>query len=62
MKIIWKDGYDRDTSSERLVAENIKYESEANVMLSALRYSVRQDESQWYVIVPDEHKIYIWEP
>ena len=58
MKIIWKDGYDRESVAERLVAEGIRYESDAKIMVEALRAACKGDDSQWYIIVSDNHRLW----
>lgn len=53
MKIIWRDGYNRETIADRLVCDNIKSKAEAVIMLTALRDNI--NESQWYDIVEDDY-------
>ena len=54
MKIIRVDGYDRDSVAQRLVAEGIRNQEEAKIMLGAL-CDKRGDDSNWYRLVEDNH-------
>jgi hypothetical protein len=57
-KIIWVDGFGRESVPERLVAENISNKREADIMLAALTESCSGDESQWYRIVENDRKLW----
>jgi len=54
MKIIWKDGYDRENIADRLIAENVD-EINGQKIVEELRFRVKNDESQWYRLVPDDY-------
>lgn len=56
MKIIWTDGYARETIADRLVAENVP-EVYAGIMLEALKKHYKYDESNWFRIVPDDFRL-----
>jgi hypothetical protein len=58
VKIIWKDGYDRENRAERLVAENIRNDEEAKVMLEALQETCKRDESNWYLLKKDDYVLW----
>ncbi len=57
MKIIWVDGYNRESIADRLVCENIKYKPEGETMLEALRKKIKGDHSQWYLLVEDDKRL-----
>jgi hypothetical protein len=62
MKIIAKDNFDRDHVSETLVAENVpSYYAPAIAGFLNERFS-GNNAPNFYVAVPDNHKLYIWEP
>lgn len=62
MKIIRCDNFNRETVSEGLVAENIKYEREAQIMLKALQDSAHNNSPDWYRLEQDDYVLYKWEP
>lgn len=61
MKIIWTDGLNRDHVNDNLIAEGITNEEYGDIMLKALRAS-RPYHSEWFLIVPDDHKLKKFEP
>lgn len=60
-KIVWTDGYNRDTISESLVCENIRSEAEGKRMLEGLLDSI-VDQSDWYRLIGQDESLYTWEP
>lgn len=62
MKIVCTDNFARETQSERFVAENIRNEREAKIMLDALRKTCTDHEPDWYKLVPDDYVLYRFEP
>ena len=62
MKIVWCDNFDRDNVSERVVAENIKYQKEADAMLQGLRGTCTGNGPNWYKIEQDDYQPYRCEP
>lgn len=62
MKIVCIDNFNRETKSDRLVADNITHDAEAEVMLAALRDRFSSDNSpEWYVLKPDNYRLYKFE-
>ena len=55
MKIIRADNFARESRPESLVAENIRNEEEAKLMLEALQATCHPDDSIWYRLVEDNH-------
>lgn len=62
MKIICVDNFNRETVSDRLVADNIKNSTEANLMIEALKGTCSVQGSHWYKLVQDDYKLYVFEP
>lgn len=62
MKIVWCDNFDREYISERVVAENIANDHEANIMLKALRATCSMHDANWYKLVADDYKVRRLEP
>lgn len=62
MKIIAVSNHNSETQSDRLVAENIRSEVEAEKIADGLNDSVTDNSPDFYRAVPDEYKLYIWEP
>ncbi len=58
LKIIWCDGYARESVADRLVCENISSQTEAEIILNALRDALKGDESQWYRIVLQDKELW----
>lgn len=58
MKIIRVDNFARETVAEGLVAENIQYEFEANIMLKALQATVKPGDSFWYKLAIDDYVLW----
>ena len=56
-KIIWCDGFNRESVAERLVAEHINNKDEAETMLKSLldRYG---SDACWYRVVPQAKKLW----
>jgi hypothetical protein len=62
MKIIIVDNFDRESSSDTLVAENInKYWGEKVVDFLNNKFS-GDDSPSYFKLVEDGHKLYIFEP
>jgi hypothetical protein len=62
MKIITRDNFDRDNVSESLVAENVP-ECYAKTIAGFLNDLFGGNNApNFFVAVPDNHKLYIWEP
>jgi len=62
VKIVRVDNYDRETRSERLVAENIRNDREAKIMLQALREDPEREDQDWFSVKPDEYVLYVFDP
>lgn len=62
MKIVRIDNYARETVSEKLVAENIQYQGDADVMLKALQENPKKGDEYWYKIEQDDYQLHTWEP
>jgi hypothetical protein len=62
VKIICKDNYDRDTESDRLIAENIPCERMAKVMADALNAAESASTENFYEAKPDDYKLHTFEP
>lgn len=57
MKIIWTDGFNRESVADKLVAENVR-EHEGKIMIKALESACKGgDESDWYMLVPDDYRL-----
>ncbi len=54
MKIVWTDNFNRDTIADRLVAEGITNDSEAEIMLTALRTKCTATGPDWYKLMHDD--------
>lgn len=61
-KIIAVSNFDDESVSDRLVAENIKSEMEARHMAGALNAVTGPNSADYFKVVPDDHKLYQWEP
>lgn len=61
-KIVWTDNFNRDCISDKLVAENIRSEEEAKIMLEALRDECTTYGEAWYKLQKQEEPIYTWKP
>jgi hypothetical protein len=57
MKIVQTDNYDRETVAEELVAENIKSEEYAGIMLNALQ-THRRNPAVWFKLAKDDYRLY----
>jgi hypothetical protein len=63
MKIVWTDNFDRETVSERVVAEGIRSRREGEVMLDALRATNRDPgDPNWYKLVEDDYVLRLFDP
>lgn len=63
MKIICKDNFDRETTSEWLIASNIESEDFAKTMAKALNDKYGSEYSSFYAaVVPDDYALYRFEP
>lgn len=63
MKIIGVDNYAREDKSDGLVAENVS-EFHGKIMVEALNAKLCRGDSDpiFYKLVPDDHKLYTFEP
>ena len=61
MKIIARDNYNRDDRSETLVDENVA-EYYAKLVAKLLNAYEPEDTPNYYVAMPDDFKLFIWEP
>lgn len=61
MKIITVDNHGKDYVTERVVAENIQNEREAEIILDALRNRVSEFSDDWYELKPDDYQPYVFE-
>lgn len=62
MKIITTDNFNREGHNEGLVAENVP-EYWAHKILAHLRTAYTSEHGElWFEVVPDEHKLYKFEP
>ncbi len=61
MKIIYSDNIPNDTSSEKLWLDNIPQELGQRIC-DKLNYGLGDWQGPFYRVVPDDHKLYIWEP
>ena len=59
MKIVGVDNFDRETEADYLVAENIRNEEMANVMVKALndKYCSSDHSPIHYVVKPDDYRL-----
>lgn len=64
MKIIASDNFDREIYDDILIAENITNMEAGQVMVDALNYKYcNHDNAAWfYRLVPDDHKLFVFEP
>lgn len=60
--IVCIDNYNRETISDRLVAENIKYEDEANLIAQKLNEAQPSETSQYFTVKPHDYKLYVYHP
>lgn len=61
MKIIRIDNFGRECISDVLVAENVP-EHYADRIVAALNYSINPNNDDYFVIKPDDYKLYTFEP
>ncbi len=61
MKIICKDNFDRETVSDFLVAENV-HSHIGNRIVTLLNQAEGETSPNHFVLVPDDYKLYKWEP
>lgn len=63
MKIISVDNFNRETVSDILVCENIEAKQYGDCMVKALNDKFSgEDASRYYRLVPNDHKLYKFEP
>jgi hypothetical protein len=55
-KVVWTDGYDRESVAERVVEENLSY-IEATAFCKALRDASRWD-GDWWKVVPQNYRLW----
>ncbi len=60
--LVWTDNFDRETMSERVVADNIASEKEADIMLTALRDTCNEHQDNWYKLEDDKYILRTFEP
>jgi len=62
MKIICKNNFDLETVNDRLIAENVGefYAKDITEFLNK-KYG-GYTSPDYFVIVPDDYKLYVWEP
>ena len=62
MKIVQVDNFNRDTVSDKLIAENVN-EYFGKFLVEALNKKYVDDYSpEYYRLMPDDYKLYKWEP
>jgi len=61
MKIICKDNFDRETVSERFIAEDVS-EFVGRRIVKLLNQDSPPDGSAYYELVSDDYKLYVYEP
>jgi hypothetical protein len=62
MKIIYSDNIPTDMSTERLWMEGVPLEF-GKRLCTKLNETLRDDQQgPFYRVVPDDHKLYVWEP
>jgi len=61
MKIVWTDNFNRETISEKLVADHVRVH-ESQIIIEALQKSCRHGDDDWYKLVPDDYVLYEFEP
>jgi hypothetical protein len=62
MKIINVDNFDRDSVSDKLVCENVS-EYYGEIIVDFLNDRLSSEHStDFYKLVDDDHKLYVWEP
>lgn len=55
-KIVWYDGYGRDSINEELIADNIRTIGEGRLMLDGLRFGA--SEADRYKLVESEYQLF----
>ncbi len=61
MKIIAVDNFDNESVSDHLVCENVS-EHYGNLIVKFLNREGGDNSPNYYRLVSDDHKLYIWEP
>jgi hypothetical protein len=61
MKVIIKDNFDRETVSDRLVCENCS-EPYASLIANYLNAMHPPNHNNFFMAVPDDYKLYQFEP
>ena len=61
VKIIGVSNFDDETMSDTLVAERV-VEVYARDIVNSLNDSGGENSYRYYKIVPEDHKLYVWEP
>jgi hypothetical protein len=59
MKIITVSNYDKESFAQRVVADNIKYKEDADIMVHALQNDPKRVDSVWYRIVKDDYQLWL---
>lgn len=61
-KIVAYDNFNRETVSEWVAADNIRSEIDGKTMVEALVAKVHDNGPWMYKLVPQDYKLYTWEP
>jgi len=56
-KVVWRDGYDRETVADRLIADDMN-RTQAFVLCDWLRHMSRDNESDWFVVFPQSKPLW----
>lgn len=62
MKIIGKSNFDNERVDDILIAENIRNEFYASVLVAALNDIHGEDAPYFFKVVLDSYELYSWEP
>lgn len=61
-KIVAISNFNDETQSDRLVADNIKSQYEAEIIAKALNKNTGNNSRDYYKIFPADYELYYWEP
>lgn len=61
MKIIVKDNFDRESVSDRLIAENVS-EHWAERIVDAMNAREHEHSPDFFKAVPDDYELYVYDP
>ena len=62
MKIVLASNFNEEMYNESLVAENIRSEVHGAIMVEALNKTLDENSRGYFKFVPDEYKLYKFEP